>query len=30
VSLLLPSVSKSLPEEDIFNCGERKRLKRKR
>ena len=30
VSLLLPSVStKSFPEEDIFNCGERKRLKEK-
>ena len=31
VSLLLPSVStKSFPEEDIFNCGERERLKKKK
>jgi hypothetical protein len=30
VSLLLPSVStKSFPEEDIFNCGERKTVKEK-
>lgn len=30
VSLLLPSVStKSFPEEDIFNCGERKRERKR-